>query len=572
MSSPASPVMVNIVQDSEKALAREFATSHNFNRPMKIGSEIEGALCPKKIVLIAHSGSKAMTIGNKSPEYLAELYKTWFQNQGWSPSLLNDIYLVSCEAGLSYPEGQESLAQRFARAMETQGFGSVKIHAISNPVDRSIAGMRVSIIEHGGAESRITQQGTGHVGAFLYGNRRSADLDEGYESQLRTEQNPGQKANIMRRWEDAKKHMRDYDRFDFASAFDFMPYMDLGCNTFTPEGAKTQQSAAFALAITELLEKRRLLYLRLEATKRGEEIPTYTDKHAWYWLNLFTTQEKTAKAITEINSDIDALSKDSMASRDKIITTLNEKTVGNARRPRKATEMGPGHGLFGLGLGSNYYQMIAAPLIQNLKEKIPGDPASTPESDSIEDRDIAAKTELIQQGKTIISHILGSDAVTTAERSLRDKFNKKWMDILDNPSVTKAALEAHCRTLQELSDKLADSSEDIEKLTSIVANLRKRANTCSAVFFRSQSKLQEKADAIENALHALSIEDRVHVLSTQSGEEPYNPRIQNLWNAINMQRHPTFDAKFKSEDSKTSTAEEIERFNKAKGSTRHNKF
>lgn len=142
------------LEDKASADALGYATNEavlDFNIP---------TISEKEMTLVAHTSNGGTTIHDQGPEELAKVFSEKFKA---NKAGLKDLYLISCEAGMS-KDKKPSFAKLFAEAMYEQGFKHINVHAITNPEGMPVTGMRVEVVTKQG----VTLSQPGEVRAFSY--------------------------------------------------------------------------------------------------------------------------------------------------------------------------------------------------------------------------------------------------------------------------------------------------------------------------------------------------------------------------------------------------------------------
>lgn len=116
----------------------------------------DGSLSDESLTLIGHSSEgfftkDPTTIGNKTPKAIAEALA---KKYGANKEKLQDLYLLSCEAGLWY-NGEPPLADQLAKKLAGLGFHNVKVHAFTSPTDHKAGGGEIVTL------ATNTERGTG---------------------------------------------------------------------------------------------------------------------------------------------------------------------------------------------------------------------------------------------------------------------------------------------------------------------------------------------------------------------------------------------------------------------------
>ncbi|AHE66664.1 hypothetical protein [Legionella oakridgensis] len=220
-------------KDSADALAEVYG-----DRALSF-DEVRGrTLRDRDITLCAHTDDDRATIGGKTPRELAqELARKY----GDHKSSLQDIYLISCEAGI----GQPSLAQQLARELRDAGFAAgIRIHA-ANPVNADeLHGMRVEVVTKPGAWST---EARGDVRAFFYGNEHSYEVDSRIEAAVESHQT--REATRLFR---ARKNDALYVKTDIFNSHDYKEELNRAHHTFTTDGPGPRPNRAVLKAIETL--------------------------------------------------------------------------------------------------------------------------------------------------------------------------------------------------------------------------------------------------------------------------------------------------------------------------------
>ena len=212
------------------------------------------------ITLVAHTGDDHRTIGGRTPAQLANDFYHMFS------APLSHIYLISCMAGMSI-ENKPSLAQQFAIEIQNQGFINVNIHAVANPVDYSIIGMRVNVI----TKNDFGDQ-PGYLNAFLYVDKYSEYLDNQISNLVERldflrikpgAKSPDESAEVGIKQRQVRELLRQrdgakekYTKIDIVSMGNYKEILIQKNNTFSPAGPLVKMSRAVVLAIDSLQRMR----------------------------------------------------------------------------------------------------------------------------------------------------------------------------------------------------------------------------------------------------------------------------------------------------------------------------
>lgn len=263
-------------EDESSAIALA-SLSQTRDKPQLFGSPLAKDSL-SDITLVAHTSDEATHIGDKTPKELAEDFLKMFAR--YDKTALQDIYLISCEAGM-VKDGKHPLAKQFLDIMHARGFTSLKVHAITNPEGVSIHGMRVEVVLQGGASLAPS----GSVRALMYRNPDSRELDDrltelNKELADRTSMRPAKHIIAEIRTISASK-IQDpsLEPFEFLSTLQYKKTMREPNNTFSKTSPTICMSANVAFAIhfleqeklklllPEKLDEKRLGYLKSSIAK-----------------------------------------------------------------------------------------------------------------------------------------------------------------------------------------------------------------------------------------------------------------------------------------------------------------
>ena len=273
------------------------------------------------ITLAAHTSDDATRIGDRTPLELAKDFSRMFDTK--DKSQLQHIYLISCEAGMSI-DNKPSLAQKFAKAMHGQGFTNIQVHAVANPVGSPIVGMRVEVVNKGGAS--LSQPG--EVRAFSYQNPESLALDNKIAALTETravlmeikQKTPTEKrqlkdtTNELMRLESSKRADDSDKKFDFFLArpvprSNYKVAMQQPHNTFSHDVVHKPISTSTAYAIHYLQLK------QMDIIQMGESLKWDDKKIKGYIDKIYTLIDK-----LQIKPD---------QSADEILTILKAESALN---------------------------------------------------------------------------------------------------------------------------------------------------------------------------------------------------------------------------------------------------
>ncbi|WP_133127080.1 hypothetical protein [Legionella nagasakiensis] len=226
------------LDDNDKDSAEALAAVHR-DRALRLDDVRERTLRDHDITLCAHTDDERTTIGGKTPR---ELARDLARKYGDNKANLQDVYLISCEAGM----GQPSLAQQLAIEMRNTGFAAgIRIHA-ANPVNADeLHGMRVEVVTRPGA---WTLGARGDVRAFFYGNEHSYEVD----SQIEDAEESGNRREATRLFRARSTDSR-YVKTDIFDTHDYKEELNRAHHTFTTAGPGPKPNRAVLKAI-EILQ------------------------------------------------------------------------------------------------------------------------------------------------------------------------------------------------------------------------------------------------------------------------------------------------------------------------------
>ena len=268
------------IEEADKAAA-EALGSKSKEKVVQLDVNMPILTAVGDITLVAHTSDDATHIGGMTPKELAAVFSKVVQDK----SKLEDIYLISCEAGLCLPNNPP-LAQQFAEAMNRNKFNMLKVHAVTNPVGMPTVGMRVEVVTQVGL-SEIEGAKLGDVKAFVYDNQLSENLDTKIADTLEAAAvflNEGNNHAYRKKYKEYTELVRssqnnsDYTKQDIFKTGHYKTAMQQPAYTFTAQGPKARMSKEVSDAIF-YLETNRVLFSEEKHKKNLNKDIEYLQKN-----------------------------------------------------------------------------------------------------------------------------------------------------------------------------------------------------------------------------------------------------------------------------------------------------
>lgn len=238
------------------------------------------------LTLVARTRDNAATMGNQTPEDLAENFAKIIPQK--KRHLVEHIYLVGDEMG-RLKLGGLSLAQCFVNAMYEQGFKKLYVHAIASPGVPSF-GMGIEIVTD---PSLYHRKPVGQINAFYYRDQYSADIDnalsDAFDTVGSSQKRAKSKALIL-----ARNNNRKYQKVDILSADNYKDAMQQPCYTFKPNTNEPAMSAPVSYAINYLSSQKKYLDFVSADIRALRENPLLESIEIIAALNVHKDQPKAA--------------------------------------------------------------------------------------------------------------------------------------------------------------------------------------------------------------------------------------------------------------------------------------
>lgn len=125
----------------------------------------------QSFVFLGHANTEAF--GGYNAEQFAKQVSLQFANIEDKKILVEDFYLIACDAGLIQEDGT-SLAQNIANELHKVGFIKAKVHSISPPEGVVGESLFVGVLERRGIANFISDAREGYINAYLF-NKEDAE-------------------------------------------------------------------------------------------------------------------------------------------------------------------------------------------------------------------------------------------------------------------------------------------------------------------------------------------------------------------------------------------------------------
>ncbi len=212
------------------------------------------------LVILGHTGEGADSMGSMN----AQAFSSQLNNMIHTADRANveHIYLIGCEAGVSLTADKVPFAKQLVDALHRNHYTNVQVHAMTNPDDQPIAGMRVEITHQIGKIGGALGEENGNLAVYINETSEQEALDLQI-SELTAEIEGTSDKNEQRKLKTAINRIRNSDLYQarerLVNTDDMLAELSRPQNTFTKQHPKP-------LAKKSLAQER--FMLSLEANMR----------------------------------------------------------------------------------------------------------------------------------------------------------------------------------------------------------------------------------------------------------------------------------------------------------------